>query len=229
MNSQSSAFTATNLIQPRRINNLTKNLIIEEHTGSTEGGATDDNNLSPKSKENLKHALERLKQDQKTLCKRVQDLIPIYGDNKIEENIQKITSILELALHQVSQHAIDSSRPLWRETMIMLRETLLKYTEHLENAKGRRDLKEARECLDQVTVLLQCVNQRTTAADIFATKKSKDEDWCERLTCCVCLDATVSVSITCGHLLCSECAQSVEVCPLCRKRVKAEEIRSIYF
>uniref|UniRef100_A0A2K5HJM2 RING-type E3 ubiquitin transferase n=1 Tax=Colobus angolensis palliatus TaxID=336983 RepID=A0A2K5HJM2_COLAP len=44
----------------------------------------------------------------------------------------------------------------------------------------------------------------------------------EERTCKVCLDRAVSiVFVPCGHLVCAECAPSLQLCPICRAPVRS--------
>ncbi|MEJ1279240.1 baculoviral IAP repeat-containing 7 (livin) [Cricetulus griseus] len=58
----------------------------------------------------------------------------------------------------------------------------------------------------------------TGAGDVQAQLRQLQEE----RTCKVCLDRAVSVVfVPCGHLVCTECAPNLQVCPICREPISS--------
>ena len=167
----------------------------------------------------LTKAIDRLKHDHDKLSAKLLKLRPIFGDATVEEHVNAINSILEKAIHDVMQIVDASGQPVWRLAMVQLRERLAEYRQLLDNVKGRRELKEAQESCDQLSALLQ---------HLLAGNRDVDEIK-ERITCCVCQEEQVNVSIACGHLLCATCTQSVDKCPICRHVIEPQAVRPVYW
>uniref|UniRef100_A0A6C0BLH1 RING-type domain-containing protein n=1 Tax=viral metagenome TaxID=1070528 RepID=A0A6C0BLH1_9ZZZZ len=92
---------------------------------------------------------------------------------------------------------------------------LVDYKNYVYTCPGRKDFEDCEQCLQRLEKLLSLSIARN------------DED--SKLTCCVCMDAQVNCVAACGHLLCSTCTQSVDKCPVCRKKIDAPDIRPLYF
>ena len=152
--------------------------------------------------------LAQLKRDRQALNDRVQQLALLYNDNNLQENVTHIQHILEHAMHRVIQVAELGSRPLWKDTMDQLRESIHAYQNYLKTCSARLEMQEASECLKRIDSLLQC----------------GDGD----LLCCICQETRVDVSIQCGHVMCAECTQRLDRCPLCRQPFEATDIRPLF-
>lgn len=48
------------------------------------------------------------------------------------------------------------------------------------------------------------------------------------LMCVICQTNQIDAALGCGHVFCSECAQSIQKCAFCRKEVQAAEIRKLF-
>lgn len=151
-------------------------------------------------------ALVQLKKDRLLLRKRVTD--SLYSDGHLVDNVKKIKEILEAALEAVVHEAEKSSRPIWTDLAQHLKRSLKAYEAHLSSCPDRVELVEIKRCLDQMEKLLQ------------------DED---KTSCCICMDNPVNCSAACGHMLCTTCAQSVESCPICRRKILPHDIRLLFF
>lgn len=162
----------------------------------------------------LRDAIMRLQRDKTQLTRRIRRQVPLYGDEHLAQNLQRIHAIIEKALHDIMTESETSAHPIWRDAFVLLKGFADRYQKHLETCPGRRELQETQECLAQLEQLVKIFEVKTTTTTCPV--------------CCVCQDATVNVSIACGHLLCSTCAQSVDKCPLCRTVVTARDIRHFY-
>jgi hypothetical protein len=199
----------------------------------------DDSDLSPKSKDDLHKALANLQREKHRLEVKVKQLLPRYGEVAIDENIQEIERILERAMNEVHQRQLDSlGSQIWRQAMSDLRGYLAQYKVALQTGESARAFNEAKEGVQQINVMMRRLKQpaqggrqggRQGRGLLLGSSVGNSTDFSERVTCCICQDCLVDVSMKCGHLLCSTCSQSVDNCPLCRKVVKPEDIRPVYF
>lgn len=162
-------------------------------------------------------AVGKLRTDHALLTTRLQKLQPIYGDAALDEHIARVTGILEKSMHDVMQHADPVGKYVWRQAMADLRKHVNDYKHLLDNVKERKELKETKECIDQLDALFR---------HIYAGQTKDDKS--DRLLCCVCQEVEVNVSIACGHLLCAACSQSVDKCPMCRQKISAPDIRHVF-
>ncbi len=193
-------------------------------TSAFEDVEVDGSDLSPKSKENLHRALTHLQKEKHRLELKVQQLLSRYGDVAIAENIQEMERILEKAIHDVQQRQLDpSGAHLWRQAMSDLRGYLAQYKLLMQTGENAQSFRDAQDGVQQINVMLRRLKHPT------AHQGGARSDFAERVTCCVCQDELVNVSMKCGHLLCSTCSQSVDTCPLCRQIVKPQDIRPIFF
>ena len=53
----------------------------------------------------------------------------------------------------------------------------------------------------------------------FAILQDKLREYEDSITCNICLENRRDVAFLCGHGTCSECARSLEICPMCRKTI----------
>lgn len=164
----------------------------------------------------LQEALVRLKRDREQLAARVAKQRDMYGDEKLERHLKLLASMIDRFVAAVAAESETNGRRIWREAHESLRGYLDMYRRHLERCPGRREYCETQECLRQLTQVMEVLQQ--------GGRSGEERD----LTCCICRDAEVNVSIACGHLLCDTCAQSVDTCPLCRARVRPADIRPLF-
>lgn len=162
----------------------------------------------------VEKGIRQLKKDHQHLLDQIKK--SPYQEGLIDDHLDDIKSKLETTLQAIRTMAEQDSGEIWNTLERDMARTVDKYIVHLRDCKGRQEVMEWEQGLSRLEKLL----------DQVAASSSSEK---ERLTCCVCMENQVDVSIKCGHLLCSVCAQSVDKCPVCRKPIQAEHLRSIYF
>ena len=69
------------------------------------------------------------------------------------------------------------------------------------------------ECFDCVYV--QCAESEEKGSAVEKSSSSNES----QQPCAICLTEPRNTALICGHMLCWECAQRVDSCPVCRKFV----------
>jgi hypothetical protein len=79
------------------------------------------------------------------------------------------------------------------------------------------DAEALRECtLDELRGIIRDVERGRDRA-----RAAADERLADSFDCCICHERRKDTALSCGHILCGECAAQVQSCPECRRAITA--------
>jgi len=169
----------------------------------------------------IQSEIGQLKKEREELQSQIQG--SKYTEEHLKGNLKQIQHLLHQALNEVIQISETQGSDIWKDLQQKVSESLNQYKEHLHTCAGRKEYVESKKCLSQLEKLLFKIKsmspQKGHALELSDTK----------LICCVCLDKEVQCSMSCGHLMCNVCTQSVDKCPVCRREILPQDVRPIYF
>ncbi len=65
---------------------------------------------------------------------------------------------------------------------------------------------------------LSPVNNIEQISDRISIRQANTHDE-EKHCCSICMDRSSDVAFSCGHVTCSQCAQSLQTCHICRQEI----------
>lgn len=186
----------------------------------------------------IQKEIEQLQKDQKQLEGQIQE--SKYSDEHLAGNLKQIQELWNQVIEKVVQTSEAQGIAIWSQLNQEIAKSLELYKQHLKTCHGRKELLETKQCLAQLQKLLTKIASQasvpkapstpsTPSASFNQNRHVGQEQTVDKLICCICLDREVRCSVSCGHLMCAICSQSVDKCPVCRKNVLPADIRPIYF